>query len=829
MRESIRKTGRTFANALALMDQYPEFVFAFSQPQLFEFAKEHYPELYERVRQRVAEGRVELVGNAWVEMDTNIPSGESLVRQLLYGRAFYLREFGKASDVYYMPDVFGYSWSLPQIIRRSGGKYFYTSKIMYNDTNRFPHSLFNWQGVDGTRVLAYMQRLNYNGRYNPGTIDQLYKRFDEKCVSENLLMTFGFGDGGGGPDYAMLESGRRLRSFPGLQKTMCGTSADFFAANEGVRDRLPLWNDEMYFEMHRGTQTTQARTKKNNRESELLYRRAEIAASQAMAWAGAGSPNGELLPGYKRLLANQFHDILPGSSIAEVYAEAEGDYARIRRIGEGALSRARQAVLGKVAHEAGDIAVFNSLSWEHRGFVSVECGPGPGAETGAGLWPGPDCVAVVNRATGEISACEQVEKDGERRLCFEAAVPPMGCAVYARADGAGSAASAGERAANGAGLVAGAAESTPPTASVAPIAPVAPTASAAHVAPIARSISHLENDCLSVRFGEDGEIASIYDKEARREVLAAPSNILRLYEDKPARSNAWDIDIEYRNKSWLALPSEAPRLIHNSPLLAVLRLAKAFNRSTIVQDVVLRRGSRRIDFETRVDWQEREKMLKAEFALDVLCGRATYEIQFGAIERSSYGNTSQDRARFEVCAHKWADMSEGGYGAALLNNCKYGYDAVENRLRLTLLRSTIEPDPMADVGEQRFAYSLLPHLGGWQTAGVVNAGYELNAPLEAIVCQGAAGGEASLSLIASGDRNVVIDAVKAAEDGRGLIARVYEATGSRTNACLTAGFAVAGVRECNLMEDDEREIAHSGRAFQFAIKPFEIKTFRLLY
>jgi alpha-mannosidase len=606
-----------------------------------------------------------------------------------------------------------------------------------------------------------------------------------------------------------------------------------------------------------------------------------------MVLAGAEPPNDELLPGYKRLLANQFHDILPGSSIAPVYEDAESDYAGIRRIGEGVLNRARQAVLGKVAHEAGDIAVFNSLSWEHRGLVAVEGGP-------------EGCAAVVNRATGEISACEQIEKDGERRLCFEAAVPPMGCAVYARADGANGAkadsamiggaklggtkvdctkaggagadsamiggagaddagagyagtdgAKAGgaradgamakssksggadspESADSGAGSAAeaGAGGQAVAAAMATGRAKAAAGEAACAEEPIARGPALLENEFLSVRFGEDGDIVSIYDKEARREVLAAPSNILRLYEDKPAQSNAWDIDIEYRNKSWRALPSEAPRLVHNSPLLAVLRLAKTFNRSAIVQDVALRRGSRRIDFETRVDWQEREKLLKAEFALDVLCGRAAYEIQFGAIERSTYGNTSQDRAKFEVCAHKWADMSESGYGAALLNNCKYGYDAVENRLRLTLLRAAIDPDPQADVGEQRFTYSLLPHLRGWQEAGVVNAGYELNAPLEAVVCRGAAGGEASLSLIASGDRNVVIDAVKAAEDGRGLIVRVYEATGGRTNACLTAGFAIAGVAECNLMEDDEREIAHSGRAFQFAIKPFEIKTFRLLY
>ncbi|MDR1438515.1 MAG: glycosyl hydrolase-related protein, partial [Clostridiales bacterium] len=351
--------------------------------------------------------------------------------------------------------------------------------------------------------------------------------------------------------------------------------------------------------------------------------------------------------------------------------------------------------------------------------------------------------------------------------------------------------------------------------------------------------------------GEDGELASVYDKEARRETLLAASNALNVYEDKPAQSHAWDIDIEYRNKKWRARLVGEPKLLHNSPQLAIARVVKRFNKSTVTQDIVLRRGSRRIDFETHVDWREREKLLKAEFSLDVLASRATYEIQFGAIERSSYRNTAQERAKFEVCAHKWADMSEGGYGVALLNNCKYGYDAVENMLRLTLLRAPIAPDPNADIGEHRFTYSLFPHIGGWQAGGVVNAGYELNVPLDGTVCREAAavggaavggvaeggaaeGGAAyvdltAASMLSANAANVIVDTVKAAEDGNGLIIRVYEATGSKTNGRLATGFELKGVAECNLMEENEAEMAHSGKAFEFCIKPFEIKTFRLLY
>ena len=774
IRESVRKTARTMSNVLALMDQYPDFTFAFSQPQLFEFMKEHYPEIYERMKVRIAEGRLELVGNAWVEMDVNIPSGETLIRQLLYGRAFFMKEFGQVSDVYYMPDVFGYTWALPQIIKRSGIKYFFTSKIVHNEVTRFPHSLFNWQGVDGTRVMSYMQRINYNGLYTPKTIDSLYRRFDEKHISENLLMTYGYGDGGGGPVHEMIETGKRLQEFPGLQKTQFGTAIDFFKDNEAVRDELPTWNDEMYFEMHRGTFTAQAKTKKYNRESELLYRKAEIAASMAMLVGTFDSPNAELLPGYKRLLTNQFHDILPGSSIAEVYDEIDGDYANVQKIGEKVLDRARKTILENVEHQIGDIAVFNYLSWQHRGYVYIENAP--------------YYTAVKDKATGKTTPCVHIERDGRKYLCFEAEVAPLGIGLY---------------------------ELVEPTKT--------------DEANIAKDAYCLENEYLKISINENGELAEVYDKEADRQVLIKPSNVLAVYEDKPAQSDAWDIDLEYRNKKWCAQIVTEPQLIHNSPMMAIVRVKRSFHESTFTQDIILRKGSKRIDFETHANWQERQKLLKAEFALDILANKATYEIQFGAIERSTYGNTSQDRAKFEVCGHKWADMSESGYGVAILNNCKYGYDAIENNLRLTLLTASVQPDPQADIGDQYFTYSLLPHTSGWQEANVVQAGYELNVPLEGFMCKDEVTKEADCtSMIAGASDNVIVDTVKAAEDGRGLIIRVYEAVGSKTNTSLQTGFDLADVIECNMMEDDETNLLHNTRSFDFCIKPYEIKTFRLM-
>jgi alpha-mannosidase len=784
VKETIRKCGRTIANVLDLMDRYNELVFAFSQPQLFEYTKEYYPELYDRLKKMVERGKFELVGNAWVEMDCNIPSGESLVRQLLYGRAFFMREFGKDSKVFWMPDVFGYSWALPQIIKRSGMEYFFTSKLINNNTNKFPHSLFVWQGIDGTRILSYVQRLGYNGRYDPETIETIYNRFEQKHKTENLLMTFGYGDGGGGPSYQMLEMGRRLKSFPGLQKTEINTAASFFDAVNPVKESLPVWNDEMYFEHHRGTYTSQANIKKNNRRAELAIRQAEMLATIANERLGAEYPYEDILKAYKIILRNQFHDILPGSSIRAVYEDCEKEYKQAFEI----INAIQNTAVKKLTamSDCNIVTVWNSLSWKRCGYVSVP------------LPEGFNDVTVVDENSNEVPSAVI---NGE--VEFEASVPALAFAKYAVVEK--SAVKPAAKFAAKSDPKSGPAESMD--------------------MPICVRAGCMENKFYRIRLDRYGNLTSIYDKRNCCEVLeqGRVSNLLQIFEDKPRGETAWNIDIEYQNKGWDLMDGNV-QVLEQTAVKGVIRVVRKFNLSTIVQDVTIYRSIPRIDFKTKVDWHETEKMLKAAFFVNVLSSKAAYEIQFGSIERPTHWNTSYDKAKFEVCAHKWADLSEGGYGVSILNDSRYGYDIKDNRMRITLLRAPVDPDPTADRGMHEFCYSLMPHAGDYRDAETVNAGYELNVPLMAIAghSAGIIGSYASISR-----KNVIIDTIKCAEDGRGIIMRVYESAGIRGNTNISLSAIPGEVYECNLMEEDENLMGTEGNSFSFHIKPFEIKTFRI--
>ncbi len=759
LKETVRKVGRTMANVFALMDRYPDFTFSVSQPQLLKYLEDYYPALFEKLASRVKEGRIELVGNAWVEMDANVPSGESLVRQLLYGRNYFLEKFGKCSEVFWMPDVFGYSWALPQIMEKSGVKYFYTSKLVNNDTNRFPHSLFLWQGVDGTKTLSYLQRLNYNGELRAKTMYEIENLFDQRDLVDEVLMTIGYGDGGGGPNYQMCENYERLKNFPGLPEARFGTTHSFFENAKLYQDELPVWNDEMYYEFHRGTYTSHADVKRNNRKGEQLLRRTEIACAMAHVYLGHEYPAKKCEDIYRRFLTNQFHDILPGSSINEVYRDVAEIYEGIMADANALFDEAVSTMNRALGVDETRVAVWNFHAFPVTGEVCVDA---------------PGFAAIKGMASNRV--------DGKIRFIAEN-VPPMGVRVFEL-----------DKAASG-----------------------------------FEGKGTLENEHLCAVIDENGLITSLYDKDEKREVFAPESrnNLLQVFEDIPHRESGWNIDIEYQNKEWALETAESVEMIEDSEVRAVVRVVKTFHRSTITQDIVLARGARRLDFVTHVDWQEEEKMLKAAFFPDIHAQKATYEIQFGAIERPTHWNTSYDRARFEVCAHRWADLSEGLYGVSLLNDSKYGYDIKDNRMRLTLLRSPNYPDPIADKGEQEFTYSIYPHGGDWRN-GTVREAHTLNAPL--IAQRGASCESREFkpeSFLSLESPTAVVDAVKGAEDGNGIIVRVYEAGGARGRAKLTLGFAASGATECDLMETDQSEAEIVGGAIVFDMKPYEIKTFRV--
>lgn len=773
LKESVRKCAKTFSNVLSLMERYPDFTFAFSQPQLFSYVEEYYPELFKQIRRRVAEGRIELVGNAWVEMDTNVPSGESLVRQLLYGRAYYLEKFGRASRVFWMPDVFGYSWALPQIMKRSGVDFFFTSKLVNNDTNNFPHSLFMWQGVDGTRILSYLQRLGYNGEYDAKTLSEIWSLYDQKDVCDTALMTIGYGDGGGGPSYQMLEKAQRLKTFPGLPESEFSTSVSFFEEAEKAEEKLPVWNDEMYYEFHRGTYTSQANVKKNNRKGEQLLRRAEIACSMAAALCGQPYPAREFAAVWKKLLTNQFHDILPGSSIHQVYDDCAAIYAEVFEKVEVLQNGAIRALNAALGVRKDQIAVWNFLSWPVTGMVQACL---------AGDWQG------LTDERGKAAHCTAAKSGSGTAFLIEAEnVPPMGVKIYTA------------------------------------------TARACEETRVTASACGLENGYLRVTLDENGNITSLYDKHARREVFAPDTlnNLLTVFEDIPHRESAWNIDMEYMNHTWPLDQAESVAVVEASAVRGVVRVVRKFNLSTITQDIVLAADSKRVEFITHVDWRETQRMLKAAFFPDVLSSKATYEIQFGAIERPTHWNTSYDRARFEVCGHKWADLSEGLYGVSLLNDCKYGYDILGSRMRLTLLRAPNYPDPTADKGEHTFTYAVYPHEGDWRVGGTVREGYELNAPLLATPGEGGGAALKPFDFVSTDAAHVVIDTIKGAEDGDGLILRVYESQGARGPVTLRPGFPAREALECSLMEENERPVPIEDGALRFRIRPYEIKTFRV--
>lgn len=774
LKETVRKCGKTFSNTIALMEKYPEYIFAFSQPQLFAYTEEFYPELFEKVKQRVLEGRIELVGNAWVEMDTNVPSGEALVRQLLYGRQYFMEKFGKASRVFWMPDVFGYSWALPQIMKRSGVDYFFTSKLVNNDTNRFPHSLFMWQGVDGTKILSYLQRRNYNGNLCAKTLSEINQLFDQKDVCDTALMTVGYGDGGGGISWQMLEKARRLKNFPGLPASEIATSLSFFEEAEKVQDELPVWNDEMYYEFHRGTYTSQANNKKGNRKGELLLRRTEMACALRSLLLNAEYPAREIGGIWKPLLTNQFHDILPGSSIHQVYEDTAGIYAKIMKDATALFDGAVADLNRALGVKKDQIAVWNFLGWKHTGTADAVLN---------GSYLG------LTDETGTPVACTAVREGDTTRFTFRAEdVPALGVRTFTA---------------------------------------VKDSTEQERVYADPRT---LENRYLKVTLDEDGNITSLWDKEAGREVFAAGSrnNLLTIFEDIPHRESAWNIDIEYMNHFWVLDRAESVTVAESSPVRGVIRVVRSFNKSVITQEIVLAKDARRVDFITHADWWETERMLKAAFTADVLATKASYEIQFGTIERPTHWNTSYDKARFEVCGHKWADLSEGGYGVSLLNDCKYGYDIKDNVMRLTLLRSPNYPDPTGDKGVHDFVYSVYPHTGDWRDGDTVKEAYELNVPLCAFAGTGDAKAESTgVPYVKCDQVHAVIDSFKGAEDGDGFIVRVYESKGARGNAVLEFGFDLKEAEETNLMEDFERKLPVEGNRLMFYIRPYEIRTFRV--
>jgi alpha-mannosidase len=778
LRETRRKCGRTFSTLLDLLDRYPEFLFTCSQPVQFEWMKEHYPEQYRRIKAYVKEGRWEPLGALWCEPDCNVPSGESMVRQFLYGNRFFRKEFGYHSPIAWLPDVFGFTWSLPQIMKKAQIEAFVTTKITWSRFEEFPYDYFMWEGPDGTKMPAVIPPNNYDGAPEPKRLAKQWNEFEQKERVDEFIYTFGHGDGGGGPTMEMLEHAKRLKNVAGLPRCEYGRVTDTVMRMNAAcdLDALPVWNDELYLELHRGCQTTQAHTKRNNRKCELLFRETEFLSSLALLNGGKYDQK-RIYEAWKPVLTNQFHDILPGSSITEVYKQTDIDYAAAKDLAGAARGKAVAHLLSKIdtSGEGDPIVVFNTCSW-------IRTEP----------------VLATLKTKGRITVLDPTgaavpyQRVGKGEVLFEAqAVPPMGYAVYRVVKGQSPAKPAGS---------------------------------------LKVSANRIENDYLRVRLDKKGRLASVFDKIEGREVLAKGSagNELQFFDDRPHAHDAWEMD---HNFDEIALPStlKSMEVAEEGPLRAVIRLVHTTEKSTITQDLTLYADSPRLDFVTHADWHDRRVLLKAAFPVDVRATKATYEIQFATIERPTHRNRAADAGRFEVTAHRWADLSEGNYGVSLLNDCKYGHDIRDNVMRISLLRAPLEPDATADEGVHDFTYSLYPHDGDWRN-GTVQEGAELNMPLIAVSAPNSKGALPAVDAFVSVDaENVVIDTVKRAEDSDDIIVRFYEAYGHRGDVSLTFGRTPKEVVECDLMEENPQAVKTKGANVSLYMTPYEIRTLKVTF
>ena len=790
------KVLRSFSTVLRLMEQYPDYKFMSSQPILYQFVKEQEPEMYEKIKERIREGRWEVDGAMWLEADCNLTGGESLVRQIIKGHRFFLEEFGKESKSLWLPDVFGYSAALPQILKKSGIPYFMTTKIAWNQYDQLPNDTFIWKGIDGSEVFAFMptttdydkdQGLNisfsdtrntttYTGIINPNMALGTFKRFQNRDLTEDTLMLFGFGDGGGGPTKEMLESAERLKyGIPGIPKIRQEFEQDYFDRTyEKIHDLpdMPTWDGELYFEYHRGTLTSMARNKRSNRKNEILYTQMETASCMAGIEKDEQLQN-VLDKGWDILLINQFHDIVPGSSIKPVYEQTDKEYHEIEEAGKEELNRVVSAAVGRLSMEKEGVVVMNTQGYERDDLVVLD--------------DGTEIPRLVDEDGRNVPA--QKTADG-RYLLYVSHIPPLGYKKLYETEELLE-------------------EST------------------------GKEWDYtFENPFIKVCFNEKMEITSLYEKEAEKELIqdGRCGNVLRTYEDRPMQWDNWDIDVFYQRKPYEADWYSPARVIENGEVRMVVEFECGFLDSTVTQQVCLYHQIPRIDFRTKADWKTHHVILKTHFPVDVNTTRASYEIQFGNVERETTNNYSWDTAKFEACGHKWADLSENSSGISLLNDCKYGYGIKKGDMSLTLIKSGTYPNEDADIGEHEFTYSIYPHAGRWQEAKTVEMAYNLNVPMLAKRTgrQEGCGGEYE-SFLKCSQESCFVEVIKKAEDGNGVIVRMYENKNNRVRAQIQTAYPIAHVYECNLLEENEEELTAGKNCFETVFKPYEIKTFRLIF
>jgi alpha-mannosidase len=810
--ETVDVVKRTFSTALQLMNEYPDYTFTQSAAQYNAWIAEKYPQMNDQIKQRIKEGRWEIVGGMWVEPDLNMPDGEAQVRSILVGKRWFQKEYGVNIRIGWNPDSFGYTWQLPQIYKRSGIDYFVTQKTSWNDTNQFPFKLFWWESPDGSKVLTYFPHDYANNNLNPVRLATDLSRARSYISGLTEMMDlYGIGDHGGGPTRAILDEGVHwMQPDKVVPKMQFGTAQSYFTGVESklVSDpkiwdydsiakgyvapvspgegkvAIPTWKSELYFEYHRGVMTTQANHKRNMRNSEVQALDAEKFAS--LAWLeGKPYPGTELNEAWKKITFNDFHDLAAGSGIGIIYKEAQQDYDHVRWATNEISQKAIKTLSAGVNTQVGSgvpVLVMNPLAWERSGPVTVD------VQLPAAAGSSVSVLDAANRAVASQVLESDTKTNSYKLLIAARNVPSLGYKVLHVVPGAKP-----------------------------------------FVSDLKADGLTLENAALKVTVDpQTGCITSLYDKRAKFETLAAGAcgNQLQTFKDLPKDYDAWNIDPGTLDHLTAIDKADAVELVEKGPLRASIRVTRAWQSSKFVQDVTLDAGADQVDVVNDIDWHETHVLLKAAFPLAVTSNKATYEVPYGSIQRPTTRNNGWEQAQFEVPALRWADLGDGQHGFSLLNNSKYGYDCKDNVLRISLLRSPTWPDPEADRGHHHFTYALYPHGGDWKHGLTVRHGYEYNYRLKAIQVEAHTGSlPAEYAYVTVKPENVVLTALKKAEDDNGLIFRVYEWAGKSGDVEIHVPKGATGATVTNLMEKPEgAALKVEDDTVTAPIHPYEILT-----
>lgn len=787
LRQTREKVVRSFATVLNLMDSYPEYKFMASQPILLQFIKEDYPELFERIKKRVKEGRFEVEGGMYLEADCNLSSGESLIRHILYGQEYMKREFDVNSKILWLPDVFGYSAALPQMLNQFGITTFVTTKISWNEYNKMPSDTFMWKGLDGSEILSYFITMMdydnykkgsfktvYEGEINPSQIKGAWARYQEKDINQNILISYGHGDGGGGPTKKMLENARRMSKYiPGAPLVKLGSLGDYFDnLHNSISTSLKTWSGELYLEYHRGTLTTMGKSKWYNRKSEFLYQNLEFLSILAFTELKEKIDTNLIRKGWDTILLNQFHDIIPGTSIEEVYIESFKQYEEILENGfnyqKELITKLSKNILLEEKINTSVLIVFNPLSVKGNQIIKFKNNK--------------EVLLYDEKYEYKVQTHENTSTFIGRNI------PSKGYKVFFVKE-------------------------------------------KIKLKEKLDKIKSFTTDYYEIEFDDRGFINRLYDIENSREVVLQNEvlNQFIIYEDRPHNWDAWDVNIYYEEKPVLIDNLSFFEIVEDGLVYTKIKTVRKFQSSTIIQYIIFYKKSRRIDFETEVDWNEKHLLLKVLFPVDVFSNTATFDHQFGNIERPTHRNTSWDEAKFQVCGHKWADISERGYGVSLLSDSKYAYDVFENVISLSLLRSSEYPNPNADIGIHNFKYALLPHTGSLDKT-TFEEGYNFN--VDMITYLNRSKNEFEISKIEKSfcnveASNIIIDTIKKSENNRGIIIRIYENLNKRTRTKINFDNKYK-IYEVNLKEEILNKAENIENSILIEMKPFEIKTFILL-